>query len=671
VAARKHEFKLFLEGVKTPCVSAQISIMQDMPATATLQIPATPLSFRIMPRTVVHLFWRDTTGDGGWRLLFEGEVVKRGFSYRSSMRTTAIMCQDMTIYWQGAYRYFFDIRSSVPDSHTVMRKFYALNVNSDKGAQILDNTVEVGNILIDAINEAIDPIDNKQGSLLGGMRFLFQTMEEINTYFYSGSNRMKLRNKIKGVHNKVANEILRQMTKGVKRDLDLLRSDAATLWGMIMALLGKTYYSFVPCPSPVYFNSKDGSGTPNVDWKNLKDGIGGLGSSLFIPEIFSSQPPRCNVFLPAVVEYFNFTEDFKAIPTRTIVRQQTEGLPTVHYAPVGLENNIRSDSVKEFMLDEELLLGVNLNSWELSSAELAARKGASDPPASGEEKEEVVGTRREQDFIVNRVINFAHHRARAEARSGNGGGEFNPFLCVGLPSAVVDRLGGVIVGDLTQATHILDFANGTAATNFTMERGRWLHFPHPSDSTPDYLKWDSEDEGLFDTNYPTWYDPSTFSDEFIGKKVYSEIFGYGESQNYGGIREVDEEGNLESLESALKRVLGEHISSGESGIDHALKFMHREIATEFETFLALGSEPSSEALLEELKEAELNKASVWAQKRIDVTSEQWQNPDGADQPIKWNAREEGEVLGPFLQERQLWAKSYNAEVSITAHAFSP
>lgn len=51
--------RLFLEGIEVPVISANLQIQPDAPAQCQIQIPATDKAHELLPRTVVHLFFRD------------------------------------------------------------------------------------------------------------------------------------------------------------------------------------------------------------------------------------------------------------------------------------------------------------------------------------------------------------------------------------------------------------------------------------------------------------------------------------------------------------------------------------------------------------------------------------------------------------------------------------
>ena len=116
--------RLFMEGVEVPIISAQIQIVGDSPAAATLQIIATDKALEILPRTVVHLFFFDfvdatspltTTGDEppenfdylNYKLLFAGEIQGISFAKEPGNRSIILNCVDLSNYWDTTYQYNF------------------------------------------------------------------------------------------------------------------------------------------------------------------------------------------------------------------------------------------------------------------------------------------------------------------------------------------------------------------------------------------------------------------------------------------------------------------------------------------------------------------------------------------------------------------------------------
>jgi len=147
--------RLFLEGVEVPIISATIQTSPNSPSMATFQVPPLVEGTRLLPRTLVHLFFLDmyatsnpyvtatnlrtsredanqsptavdeaqasrgiaitpspcghrALGDSEnrrYKLLFVGEVI--GFQWTKSpvSRSLVLQCQDLSNYWDYAYQW--------------------------------------------------------------------------------------------------------------------------------------------------------------------------------------------------------------------------------------------------------------------------------------------------------------------------------------------------------------------------------------------------------------------------------------------------------------------------------------------------------------------------------------------------------------------------------------
>jgi hypothetical protein len=92
-------FELFLEGVKVPFASANISENES-------GFPALKLSFgvgtgalRILPGTIVQLFGPNTTPQGASEsvLIYEGEVNSVGYQKTGSSRSVSLSCTNLIV----------------------------------------------------------------------------------------------------------------------------------------------------------------------------------------------------------------------------------------------------------------------------------------------------------------------------------------------------------------------------------------------------------------------------------------------------------------------------------------------------------------------------------------------------------------------------------------------
>jgi hypothetical protein len=128
--------RLFLEGIEVPAISAQVTIQQDRPATAAIQVIPTDMAMNLLPRTLVHLFYLDPdelpdayeeeriTGIGEprtennrnrisakdvqYKLLFCGEVIGFNYGKTPATRQLILQCMDLSSYWDTCYQWFAD-----------------------------------------------------------------------------------------------------------------------------------------------------------------------------------------------------------------------------------------------------------------------------------------------------------------------------------------------------------------------------------------------------------------------------------------------------------------------------------------------------------------------------------------------------------------------------------
>lgn len=137
--------RLFLEGIEIPIVSAYVQSAPNSATACSIQIPPLPEGTRLLPRTLVHVFFLDnyesklpylvmntkTTGtkkktptqyqrdeDGitdstltmgasitQYKLLFGGEVVGFVWNKNATQRALVLQCVDWSNYWDYAYQF--------------------------------------------------------------------------------------------------------------------------------------------------------------------------------------------------------------------------------------------------------------------------------------------------------------------------------------------------------------------------------------------------------------------------------------------------------------------------------------------------------------------------------------------------------------------------------------
>jgi hypothetical protein len=130
------KLRLFLEGVEVPVISANVQVAPNSPIAASIQVLPLAEGTRLLPRTLVHLFFlddvetklpgmgvverpnrRDPTSEQRkreeenemsltkYKLLFGGEVVGFVWNKNASQRALILQCMDWSNYWDYAYQF--------------------------------------------------------------------------------------------------------------------------------------------------------------------------------------------------------------------------------------------------------------------------------------------------------------------------------------------------------------------------------------------------------------------------------------------------------------------------------------------------------------------------------------------------------------------------------------
>jgi hypothetical protein len=154
--AKRLRLRLFIEGVEVPCVSAVVQAVPNSPMTASIQILPLAEGTRLLPRSLVHVFFYDYYEDASpnikatglsvrkkpgpsvydqvnkradkraedghvttpsavedqsdddlnlYKLIFVGEVVGFRYSKGAVNRALILQCLDLSNYWDYAYQY--------------------------------------------------------------------------------------------------------------------------------------------------------------------------------------------------------------------------------------------------------------------------------------------------------------------------------------------------------------------------------------------------------------------------------------------------------------------------------------------------------------------------------------------------------------------------------------
>lgn len=127
-SARKLRLRLTLEGIEVPVVGASVRSTVGGPAAAQIQIVPTDRGMELLPRTKVHLFYREdallgfesrtdegtqhadtpTVASKAYRTAFVGQLVGFHFAKSPGGRSLVLQCLDDSTEWDTVYQYMYD-----------------------------------------------------------------------------------------------------------------------------------------------------------------------------------------------------------------------------------------------------------------------------------------------------------------------------------------------------------------------------------------------------------------------------------------------------------------------------------------------------------------------------------------------------------------------------------
>ena len=282
------DLKLYLEGIPVPVVGATVSSTIGSPATANIEvIPDDSLSM-ILPRTVVHLFYLDSTefkrsqsqfpDQSHYKLLFCGEV----FSINTNKSGAGT---------RGASLYCLDFSNSLDTSFV-----YELEV-SDSGTDIIKDTsvfLATDNRLFDNIvnsyaevarrqlnSSAATPSHTGKQNLLGGVVSLIETLHGVQGLYYGlnpwitvQERRVRFIESLVGDSGETAKNVFesRQFSDWLKKRM-ASAGKVASFRQVLQVIFGYIFYDMVSVPTPKYTagNSSVYPGKPNRDLPKLPE----------------------------------------------------------------------------------------------------------------------------------------------------------------------------------------------------------------------------------------------------------------------------------------------------------------------------------------------------------------------------------------------------------------
>lgn len=301
-AAQRLGLRLFLEGLEVPCVSAQIQISVNAPATAAIQIVPADKITELKARTMVHLFFWDFTKDTeslpippdpervaesrgvtvdeakqfiadnpdkfatevqnefrGYKLLFSGEVIGFINLKTPAGRQSVLQCSDFSTYWDTTYQFFV--------SYSPNGNFLGTSAAIWAGSDSMFDDLTAGHVSV--MNEYLRSRPQTPGltgvkGLMGGIISLLEAMggipnhtHGINDFFTIAELKNHLLQQIVAEQNDDTAQRLfddKAFMDWLSRGMSSL-GELATFRDMMKLLFQYIYYEVVPNPSAMYVRS--------------------------------------------------------------------------------------------------------------------------------------------------------------------------------------------------------------------------------------------------------------------------------------------------------------------------------------------------------------------------------------------------------------------------------
>lgn len=301
-AAQRLGLRLFLEGLEVPCVSAQVQISVNSPATAAIQIVPSDKVVELKARTMVHLFFWDFTKDNeplpippdpervaeshgitvdeanqfiadnpdvfatdiqnelrGYKLLFSGEVIGVINLKTPAGRQAVLQCSDFSTYWDTTYQFFV--------SYSPNGNFLGTSAAIWAGSDSMFDDLTAGHVSV--MNEYLRSRPQTPGltgvkGLMGGIISLLEAMggvpnhtHGINDFFTIAELKNHILQQIVAEQNDDTAQRLfddKAFMDWLTRGMSSL-GELATFRDMMKMLFQYVYYEVVPNPAAMYVRS--------------------------------------------------------------------------------------------------------------------------------------------------------------------------------------------------------------------------------------------------------------------------------------------------------------------------------------------------------------------------------------------------------------------------------
>jgi murein DD-endopeptidase MepM/ murein hydrolase activator NlpD/muramidase (phage lysozyme) len=284
------KLKLFAEGVEIPVSGASRTQTAGNVFEFSVNLPPTLEAFRVLPKTLIHVFIVETEGGKSQSRLFaEGYVTSRMFNTDIHGRRNAmLLCRGYDSIWSQV-RLGLDIGNGVSNIRGLMHQmFVGLSAGDGEGIDILPGQSANANAQFVSFGDGANAMENKFLSLqyflsqfmsqYGPMSGIVHTMANLagaSPLFKQSYNAARIIERILYRENfKVArisaNDVVLQ---SLFSHIGTLPDDAS-LMDVLQLILAQTEHQYIYLPSPRFEKSALGDPTKEADtWQATEDAL--------------------------------------------------------------------------------------------------------------------------------------------------------------------------------------------------------------------------------------------------------------------------------------------------------------------------------------------------------------------------------------------------------------
>lgn len=459
-----YSFKLFLQGIEIPFISADIQFSNR--SHFNIEIPPVDEVNKIKPGTHAIIAFKRRESDDKWHLLCEGFYTGPYYSKQASNRSLRLRFRD--VQWFAENATIYNLMPNAENERFALdaRAFYgdaSLPLETDDEGDVIPSTVNFTARFqfLSALNESDDPLHSMFQSIFGwlsnGNKFI---KTHTNGWHMDGG-------RVYSVENKQMSEIYtRKMINDSFKEILGQSTNLTNVMDVMLMLMQMVHYDLMPIPCMSVASS--------------------LASYVSKPHLHLMVPPACNVIFPDETINFGFNVDYSLRPTRLWFRGAMNNSTSRGYIAPDELNDLQDPHE---VTTEEMFQGIR---GQESRLPFAYTKGS---PAEGDDADA-------ENLFEKQFASYMYYDQKYESTPMNLTCAFRPDLLPGFPVLVLDRIIPMI-GYLININHSVDLSSGAAYTSMTLTHVRPVH-----EKTPILAGW---------------YDRDQFTPDHIGSHVYERL----------------------------------------------------------------------------------------------------------------------------------------------------